>query len=845
MAKRFGDGKLPEAGVPLGGLGAGCIEMGIDGRFRNITINNNRTAETRIDKTLGSFLAVRANRKGRVSARILQSASDLPWTEAGINPPLVTVEQLAWRGLYPTSSYGYADPAFPLAVEWTAFAPVIPFDVEASTTPAILLTATVKNTTDDHVEASFALNWENICGCTRVHWTQDRGGMKRILVPFKTSEGSEEEAVPIVAGIECGKWTAYRSNAEGNYCIAARPTRDVTVSICNWNEMDGGALEAMWHAFLYDGALSNAVSDAPGDHMASVCCTATVPPRGTQTMTFTVAWYAPRFEVGGRDLGNGYCNRFTSAKEIGLRTLNLAAYFTGAVRAWHKRMLDSTLPRWMPRLLINSLHPMSTNTVYTKDGAFHGFECPAAPHFSPVDRRFYGSLAQLLLFPDLELREMDEIARAPGNGIPPRTLGGLEAVGGAAQDIADLGPKFILMAYRNFAMTGRRVQLEHVWPRVQETMKALLALDTDGDGLPEWPETRTTFEDWSFAGTANYPAGLYIAALRAYMLMCKALGQKADAKELEPTLLKALDSYPEQLWDEANGYFRFCPRGDARETPADVCHDGQLAGAWYADTLCLGKIVPPEMMRRACDTIRKFNDTGQHVLRGVLPGDMEWSNASGASEAFPATASWPAHTLTEYACAQIRGGRADRGLYGVQRIYESIYIKGKRQFDHPLQWNAAAGTAEGFGKERHLSAPAAWHVLLALQGFFLDVPHQTLWLRPKLPLNVHALQTPLFTPLTLGDLSYKETPGRPYQQQVRIAFDSPVPVRTVVLAIPAETAEVSVELVNDGTWERCEWVTGFDQDEHLVEIIASAAMMVKEGLEIRLREAPPGEASKE
>ena len=83
--------------------------------------------------------------------------------------------------------------------------------------------------------------------------------------------------------------------------------------------------------------------------MASVCCTATVPPRGSQTMTFALAWHAPRFDDGGRALGNGYCNRFTSSRDAALRTLNHAAYFTGAVRAWQKRLLDSTLPRWMPR----------------------------------------------------------------------------------------------------------------------------------------------------------------------------------------------------------------------------------------------------------------------------------------------------------------------------------------------------------------------------------------------------------------------------------------------------------------------------------------------------------------
>jgi uncharacterized protein (DUF608 family) len=37
-----------QAGVPIGGVGTGGVELGPDGRFRNITINNNRCKKTAI-----------------------------------------------------------------------------------------------------------------------------------------------------------------------------------------------------------------------------------------------------------------------------------------------------------------------------------------------------------------------------------------------------------------------------------------------------------------------------------------------------------------------------------------------------------------------------------------------------------------------------------------------------------------------------------------------------------------------------------------------------------------------------------------------------------------------------
>ena len=75
------------AGVPLGGIGAGCIEVGEDARFRNITINNNRTAASRIPLAPGSFVAVRAGTRLGSATRIFQPETSVAFKEARIAPP--------------------------------------------------------------------------------------------------------------------------------------------------------------------------------------------------------------------------------------------------------------------------------------------------------------------------------------------------------------------------------------------------------------------------------------------------------------------------------------------------------------------------------------------------------------------------------------------------------------------------------------------------------------------------------------------------------------------------------------------------------------------------------------
>src|SRR5690606_9250644 len=89
------------AGVPLGGIGAGCVEMCRDGRFRNITINNNRTSAERIPLADRAFLAVRTSQNGNTRCRMLQEDAALPIAEAGLTLSFSPVERLHYKGVYP------------------------------------------------------------------------------------------------------------------------------------------------------------------------------------------------------------------------------------------------------------------------------------------------------------------------------------------------------------------------------------------------------------------------------------------------------------------------------------------------------------------------------------------------------------------------------------------------------------------------------------------------------------------------------------------------------------------------------------------------------------------------
>ena len=286
------------AGVPIGGVGAGCIELGRDARFRNITINNNRTADERIPVSPGAFLAIRAKCRGKVNVRILQDGTGLPFREAGIIPTYTSTEELRWRGLYPCAHYRLDSRQFPLEVSWSVMAPIIPYDHQASTLPVMFVGLYIKNNSDAPFEASAVFNWENLCGCTASNRPERRGPMRPVVIKEETEyeldiEGAEgtEQLRPELAGIEYGFRDECRTNAEGNYCLVAKRQQDVETTIMGWDERDPRELEVFWQDFYYEGRLKNRLSRSEKSHSGAVCSSFDLPPERGRSIVFIFTWY--------------------------------------------------------------------------------------------------------------------------------------------------------------------------------------------------------------------------------------------------------------------------------------------------------------------------------------------------------------------------------------------------------------------------------------------------------------------------------------------------------------------------------------------------------------------------
>lgn len=772
-------------GVPLGGIGTGCIELGNDSRFRNITINNNRDKATRISLSPRAFIALRTVRQGRVQTRFLQPDCALPFADAGIIPAFTPVNELTWRALYPCSYYTLNAKDATVETAWRALAPVVPHDVASSNTPVMFFSVSVRNPAHTPVQVSFVLNWENLCGCERSVVPTNRGTFTP--VPYR-NESSE----PRFQGLSFGKTEGFVSNADGNYALIAQPQLGQEISVLGWNSTDASELDTFWQQFHYDGRLANQVSRNEAAQSAAVCCTRELEPYQECRFLLALSWYCPRFVVDGVDLGNKYAEIYRNAVEAGQGALRNVNFYFRAVEAWQNSLLTSSLPRWFSRMLINSCATFSTNSLLTRQGEFALFESPEEPMTGCLDKRLYSSLATLLLFPELEEAEFYILAGAmpktePGRCV--RYLGRmtLHAPGDGARtdELVDLGPKFVLLASRNLRFTGNRKMAETLFPRLRAVMNHIARMSSQDDGLPRQSGFSTMYDDWATDGVNSYTSSLWIAAMRAYAALAAHLGDAAEAERYRALAARAVERFEALLWNEEQGYYMFCAPGTGQDGRlADWhlgCHTGQLAGEWYAQWLGLGSLFAPQRVARAVATIQRLNERKFCLARATLPDGYPCENPPGTGVEPQTEQSWPGILLAHLACLLLQLNREDHGFYLIERIFKSVWMKGARAFNHPLAWDCNANAPCGPAQDRHLSALTVWHAFESLHGVMMDAAEHVLWIRPHLPRGVRFLSVPLFSPTGLSWVRLEEKGSTRSVVEMQLAFRDPVLLREIVM----------------------------------------------------------------
>jgi len=153
--------ELEKIGMPIGGICAGHLYLGGDGRLWHWDIFNlpqppnfsdsggpNYARPPKPASPIDQGFALKVTSAGQTHVRTLDSR--------GIDP-----RHIDFRGQYPMAFVDYRDPALPVSVALEAFSPFIPLNVPDSSLPATVMRFTVKNSGTAPVEVELAGWMEN------------------------------------------------------------------------------------------------------------------------------------------------------------------------------------------------------------------------------------------------------------------------------------------------------------------------------------------------------------------------------------------------------------------------------------------------------------------------------------------------------------------------------------------------------------------------------------------------------------------------------------------------------------------------------------------------------------
>jgi non-lysosomal glucosylceramidase len=153
--------ELAFIGMPIGGICAGHVYLGGDGRLWHWDVFNEPPRPGGWADNAGSLYAKPAH----ASSPMLQGfALDARW-EGNRSTRAFDISgwsDITFRGEYPIGRVEYREPGFPLEATLDAFSPFCPLDAEDSALPATVMEFTVRNTSDRAIDVGVAGWLQNI-----------------------------------------------------------------------------------------------------------------------------------------------------------------------------------------------------------------------------------------------------------------------------------------------------------------------------------------------------------------------------------------------------------------------------------------------------------------------------------------------------------------------------------------------------------------------------------------------------------------------------------------------------------------------------------------------------------
>jgi non-lysosomal glucosylceramidase len=543
---------------PLGGIGAGSIGIGADGRLRDWEIYN-RPSKGSVNGF--SHFAVRAEQDGAVlDTRVLHGPFQGSLTGDHLGKHFnsfgfgvrrehmagfPSFEQCTLSGPYPVATLDFSDKRFPGTVSLDAFSPYLPMESRYSSMPVAMFEFTIANTTSKAVDYT-------LFGCLGFEF-RDHAEVSISAVDGRTTLSGRSGSDPSsIHYSELGISTDFAKTSYQRHFFRG-----------SWFD----ALEVYWQDISRPGPLKDRfyddgseprppVTGALAEH-GTLACHVSIPAGEQRTVRVAISWYVPnasKYWVShGALLGepkdipsvwkNYYATQWSGAAAVAAEAFAQWNRLADQTKRLQTELLASTLPLAVLDAVSANLSIVKTATVMRlEDGTFYGWEgCHPDAGSCEGSCTHVWNYQQVLpfLFPDLErsMREADfTYNQRPGSGGMAFRLSLPIGIG-----TSDFRPcvdgQFgnVLKAYRDWKLTGDLDWLQGLWPHI----KAAIDYAWHPDNYDRWdPEKSGVLVgrqhhtlDMELFGPNSWLNGFYLAALQAGAQMATVVGDAATARE--------------------------------------------------------------------------------------------------------------------------------------------------------------------------------------------------------------------------------------------------------------------------------------------------------------------------
>lgn len=707
--------ELTTIGMPCGGIAAGQLYVRGDGTLANWWIANNayntgygidhllnfetnqgpwkvcyQTFEPFSYFTQGFEINIRT--KGNTITRKLDKSG---------------FDNIGFIGEYPIAKVLYENQKnkLPVSIEMEVFSPFIPLNPKESATPATILKFKIKNLTKSNVDIDLTGYIQNM---VMADLKDQLNGHVRNQT--KSSKGMKVLYMDYVSNNEPDKLHPYH----GNMALTLLNNEGVVITDISTNNND------------------KVSKDLGQELVGSVTSGISLNKYEEKEVRFVLSWYFPNrpkgygdggnwnkaIPVDGPAIGNMYANWFNSsidvAKYLEANIDRLSKETYKFHKAWYR---NSTLPYWLRQRIMMPVSTLATETCqWWSNDKFWAWE-GVGSCVGTCTHVYNYEQAIARLFPSLErnIREKTDFDTSFGSD------GGIQARNGWGSVLLDGHIGTILKSYREYLVSKDPFFLTRNWEKIKKAMEFVFIHDGNLNGLIEGKQSNTY--DISFVGANSYVGGLYLAALRAAEEMALIMGDRGFSEKCRAIFESGKDLSIEQIWNGEYFYQDVDLEQHSKFQYANGCLSDQLFGQTWAHQLNLGHIYPEDKVKKALNSIWKYNwtqDVGPHVTKFVPERDYADPGEPGLLNC-----TWPISehlnenavryrnevwTGIEYQVAtnMIYEGMIEEGLSIVKGIHERY----RPEKHNP--WN------EVECGDHYARALASWGILIALEDYFYE-----------------------------------------------------------------------------------------------------------------------------